>query len=140
MLLPASQSRTTRHSSVGFTLIEVLIALVLFSIGILGVVALQSKAPGFAVNSENSTRAALLAADLEARMHNQGTIDLPASELSAWEDLVSGASSTNLSLPNSSSSVVPHSASTIPYAEVTIRWKDQNKTDQDVYRTRVFQW
>lgn len=48
----------------GFSLLEVLITLVLTGIGILGVVAMQSKSIQFTQHSINQSTAALLAADL----------------------------------------------------------------------------
>lgn len=127
----------------GFTLIEVLIALVLFSIGILGIIALQGRAVDFTTQSENSTRAAILASDLAAQMQTLQTLAPSSTVISEWQSRVT--SDPNLSLPNSSSSVaaptLDASGNSI-YTTITIRWKDPSKkaTDSsDVYQMVVTQ-
>lgn len=69
----------------GFTLIEVLVTLVVLSIGLLGVAALQAKSQQFSRNAYMHTQATVLAHDMLERMRanpaglNAGFYDLPAA-------------------------------------------------------------
>lgn len=71
------------HKGAGFTLIEVLITLVVLSIGLLGVAALQAKSQQFSRNAYMHTQATVLAHDMLERMRanpaglNAGFYDLP---------------------------------------------------------------
>ncbi len=64
-----------RRRARGFSLIEVLVAIVIFSVGMLGVVGLQARAIQLSVDSEDRNRAAQLADDIVATMWTQGTTD-----------------------------------------------------------------
>ena len=69
--------------SCGFTLIEVLVALVVLSIGLLGIAGLQAKSQQFSVNAYMHTQATVLAHDMLERMRanraglDSGFYDLP---------------------------------------------------------------
>lgn len=69
----------------GFTLIEVLVALLVLSIGLLGLAALQNTALQFNTDSYQRTQATLLAYDILDRMRTNpsavsaGNYDVPAS-------------------------------------------------------------
>lgn len=67
------------------TLLEVLVSILIFSIGLLGTVALQARATQFATTAEDRTRAALLANELSAEMWTRGTATLPPAVIDAWE-------------------------------------------------------
>jgi type IV pilus assembly protein PilV len=73
-----------RSSQRGFTLVEVLVALLLFSLGLLGLVAMQAKATRQAVDAEDRTRAALLADDLIATMWTERSSTVSDPALQAW--------------------------------------------------------
>lgn len=75
------------------TLLEVLVSILIFSIGLLGTVALQARATQFATTAEDRTRAALLANELAAEMWTRGTADPNADAtlkgiVDDWEDRV----------------------------------------------------
>lgn len=59
--------RTRRHQR-GMMMLEVLIALLIFTVGVLGMVKMQAVASSNSVNSEDRATAALLADDLIAQM------------------------------------------------------------------------
>lgn len=83
---PAHSARhMCNRSQRGFTLLEVLVALLLFSVGLLGLVALQAKASRQAVDAEDRTRAALLADDLIATMWAAKSSTVSDSTLQAWK-------------------------------------------------------
>lgn len=68
MRTPLKPRRRSRHAQAGFSLLESLCALLLFSVGVLGVVGLQSTATRQATAAEFRSTAAMLANDLIARM------------------------------------------------------------------------
>jgi type IV pilus assembly protein PilV len=57
----------------GFTLLETLVAIVIFSIGLLGVVGLQARSIQFAVDGEDRNSAALMADGIVAALWSRDT-------------------------------------------------------------------
>lgn len=87
----------------GFALLEALIAMILFVIGILGIIALQAKASQFSGDSEDRTRAALLANEIVTTMVTEkyaSTSSAPSvpssAALAAWKLRVADTSSVGL--------------------------------------------
>jgi type IV pilus assembly protein PilV len=97
----------------GIALLEVLISILLFSLGILGLIGLQARAINFSVDAEDRNRAALLADDLAGTMWLNKTVDLPSAEKSKWEDRVKAA------LPGASASVTTSGSK----ADISISWR-----------------
>jgi len=106
----------------GFSLIEVLIALVLFSVGILGVIALQATATNLTTSAEDSTRASLLVNELTAEMNNQQTISLPTATVTAWQNKVNGTTASNLTLPGGVGTVNVDGSGN--FVTITVTWTD----------------
>lgn len=73
-----------RHGQRGIALLEALVAIVIFTLGVLGIFALQAKASQFSVDSENRARASLLANELASRMWEAGTTRLDSRTINAW--------------------------------------------------------
>lgn len=101
----------------GITLIEVLIAIVLFSFGLLGLVGLQARATQYSMAAEDSNRAALLANEVVSTMWTAGTITLDAAVVDAWNARVGNP--TTGGLPNGQGTV----AITGDVATVTVTWR-----------------
>lgn len=81
---------TRRKPQGGMTLIEVLVSILIFSFGILGMVGLLARATQFSVDAEDRNRASLLANELAAAMWTAGGVDkVPAAVTTAWQDRVS---------------------------------------------------
>ena len=116
MKTPAIPSRR-RRASAGFTLIEVLISILIFSVGVLGTVALQARAAQFAEQNGDRSRAAVLANEMVSNMwaHQSATPD--STYLTSWQTAVSTPSVSGL--PNGSSKVSTTGSS----ATVTVYWK-----------------
>jgi type IV pilus assembly protein PilV len=106
----------TRTPARGISLIEVLVVIVLFAFGLLGLVGLQARAQQVSVNAEDSQRAALLAQELATTMLSKGTVNLPAADITAWQTQV--ANSAGRGLPGGSGTV----AVTGTVARVTVAW------------------
>jgi type IV pilus assembly protein PilV len=80
----------------GMTLIEVLVALLIFSFGLLGFVGLQAKAIQYSAGAEDSNRAALLANDMAAAMVGQNSLVLDSTTESNWVARVASPASGGL--------------------------------------------
>ena len=115
MKTPAIPSRRRAHA--GFTLIEVLISILVFSLGVLGTVALQARATQFAEQNGDRSRAAVLANEMVSSMWAAQTISLPTATVSAWQTMVATPSVSGL--PNGAGSVSTSGGA----ATVTITWK-----------------
>ena len=109
-------------------MIEVLIVLVLFSFGLLGMVGLQARATQSSVSAEDNNRAALLASELAAQMWASNTVSLPAAAVTAWNTRVADA--TDVGLPNGVGTV----ALTGNVARITITWRPPHLNAGDTRR------
>jgi type IV pilus assembly protein PilV len=77
--------KTCRKSQSGMTLIEVLVSVLIFSFGILGMVGLLARASQFSVDAEDRNRASLLANEIASAMWTAGAVDkLSPVDLAAW--------------------------------------------------------
>ena len=119
----------------GISLVEVLVVLVLFSFGLIGMVGLQARAVQFSVNAEDSARAALLANDIASRMWAERSVTLDATVLDEWEDRVADPAAGGL--PNGVGEVTVDSG----IATVRITWRAPHESDETahVYQTQVQQ-
>jgi type IV pilus assembly protein PilV len=81
--------RRCQHAQAGFTLIEVLVAILICSFGLLGIVGLQARAMQYSVSAEDSNRAILLANEITAEMYSINMVTLPPAVITAWQDRVS---------------------------------------------------
>lgn len=108
---------TGRPAQRGVTLLEVLVSVLIFSFGILGLVALDARSTQFSVNAEDRTRASLLANELASRMWTQGTVDLPAADVADWQARVEDPAAEGLA--NGVGAVVVNGNT----AEITITWR-----------------
>jgi type IV pilus assembly protein PilV len=122
-----------RRASRGISLIEVLVVLVLFSFGLIGMVGLQARAVQTSVGAEDSARAALLANDLASRMWGARSVSLSASAVEAWNDRV--ADPTQGGLPNGEGEVTV--AGAVATIRVTWRAPHEPSTAVRVYQTQV---
>lgn len=116
-----------RQRQHGFGLIEVLVALVLFSVGILGAVALQARAEEYSRDAEDRGRAALMANELAAAMWAAKTTSLAAAVTTAWQTRL--ADQTVSGLPNATGTVGAPDADGM--VTVTITWKSPSKKAGD---------
>ena len=101
----------------GVSMIEVLVVIVLFSFGLIGMVGLQAKAVQASVSAEDSTRAALLANEMASAMWAANSVTLPSADLTAWDARVADAASRGL--PNGAGAVTV----TGGVATITVTWR-----------------
>jgi type IV pilus assembly protein PilV len=117
----------------GISLIEVLVVLVLFSFGLIGMVGLQARALQTSVGAEDSARAALLANDMASRMWGARSVTLDAAVVEVWNDRVADQSQGGL--PNGEGTVTV--AGNVATIRVTWRAPHEPSTAGHVYQTQV---
>lgn len=100
------------------TLIEVLVALLVFSVGLVGLAALQARAMTYAGIAEDTNRAALLANEITAQMLMSQNVTLPSARLDAWKARVADAGGAGL--PNGTGDVTVDATQ---LATITIAWR-----------------
>ncbi|HEY8975915.1 MAG TPA: prepilin-type N-terminal cleavage/methylation domain-containing protein [Burkholderiaceae bacterium] len=109
-----------RRSTRGFTLIEVLIAILVFSFGLLGAAAMQAVAVQAATQNGNRSRAALLANEMVSTLWaTQSSTPAPA-DLAAWTSKIATPSASGL--PNGSGTVTACTG-VANCAVITVTWK-----------------
>lgn len=126
--LPHASSRFARVDQKGATLIEVLVAVLIFSFGLLGLVGLQSQAMQFSGSAEDRNRAASLVAEAATDLYTlRGTNPSPAM-VAAWKAKVSNAASgglPNVDMTNTDITVGAPLGG-IPTYNIVITWKAPN--------------
>lgn len=105
-----------RRAVRGSSFVEVLVVILLMSIGFLGMVATQTRAFQVSVSAEDSARAVALAEEIAAAMWNANDVNLPTATVSTWAERVSDPSIGGLP------SGVGEVAVTGAVARVTVRW------------------
>jgi type IV pilus assembly protein PilV len=125
----------------GMSLIEVLVTMVLTSIGMLGLVAAMGRTMQFSVDTEDRGRAVLLADELAAQMWLNQSVTLPNGTITAWQAVA--ASPTNgRGLPGIGSGGAAGGTVTVVggTATITLAWKSPRKLATDAastYSTQV---
>lgn len=122
------------HRQAGVALLEALIAILLFSFGLLGIIGLQAKAQQFSVDSEDRSRAALFANELTSQIWLQKSTDVTTGVLDAWKARIeaSGSGLTNGEGDYSRDA-------TTGLGTITITWKTPWKKNTEQSSTYVTQ-
>lgn len=124
------------HRARGFTLLETLVALLVLSFGVMGLVALQGRALQYAIDAEDRNRAALLADELASTMWLAHTVTLPSATVDNWKAQVANAAAYGL--PQASATVSDPDA--LGVVTITIRWRPPARKAASgdlVYTTKV---
>ncbi|MFZ3120105.1 MAG: type IV pilus modification protein PilV [Variovorax sp.] len=127
----------TASNQGGLALLEVLISLLIFSLGILGLIGLQTRAVSLSVDAEDRNRAALLANEVASTMWLQGSVTLSAEKETAWKASV--ADPTKGGLPNGVGTVTAVTGTT-KSADIKITWHPPSRSsdaDDSNFTTRV---
>jgi len=126
MTAPACPRRASR----GFTLIEVLISILIFSVGILGAIGMQAKLQQSTTQNGDRARASMLANELASQMWARQTVDTSsdatlATAYAAWQTRVATSTGTGATgLPNGAGSALYNSSKKT--STITITWKAPN--------------
>jgi type IV pilus assembly protein PilV len=102
-------------------MIEVMVAIVLLSFGLIGVVGLQAKAVQNSVSAEDSNRAAMLANEMASAMWTNQSVVLPPATITAWNTAVGNP--TDRGLPNGQGTVIVVDN----VATITVTWRAPNE-------------
>ncbi len=122
----------------GMALIEVLVSLLLFSFGVLGLIGLEARSINFSVDAEDRNRAALLASEAASDMWMGSNVSLNAATLAAWRKKVGNPAQGGL--PNGNGTITPLAVSgsaTNNAADIVITWQAPSSTTSDTLTTRV---
>ncbi|MDR6534721.1 type IV pilus assembly protein PilV [Variovorax soli] len=124
------------RAQAGMALIEVLVSILLFSLGILGMIGLQTRAMNFSVDATDRNRAALLANEIATTMWLNNSIAVDTSAGTAWATRIADVSKDGL--PSATATVVPVTT-LVNTADITIEWvpPQRNSTDKSRLTTRV---
>jgi type IV pilus assembly protein PilV len=121
-----------RRRERGFTILETLVALLIFSIGVLGIVALQARTVQMSVDGEDRNRAALLADEVVATMWARGSTSLSSADTTAWTTRVDSM------LPGATATVSAPDADGVVTVSITWRPSSRAAADADsTYTTKV---
>ncbi|WP_418118470.1 type IV pilus modification protein PilV [Variovorax sp. 350MFTsu5.1] len=121
---PKLPSGQTSHS--GVALIEVLVSILLFSLGILGLIGLQARAISLSVDAEDRNRAALIANEIATTMWTQRTVAIdPAAGSPSWNDRASNLQAGGL--PGGTVTITAVAAATNT-ADILITWRPSQRS------------
>jgi type IV pilus assembly protein PilV len=125
------------RSQKGVALIECLIALLIFSFGVLGLVGLEARAINFSLDAEDRNRAAVFANEVASQMWLNGTV---TPTTATYTNLLATISQTaNGGLPSGAIAVTPV-AGTTNATDIKITWTavhDASTSFVSTYTTRV---
>jgi len=124
-------ARKPARSARGFLLIEVLVAILIFSFAVLGLIALLASSMQTSIDGENRERAAIFASQIANEMWYMKTVNLPAADVTNWQNTVA-AFNVQSGLPNGVGSVSVNG--NIAFIQVT--WKPPHGV-QHQYQTVV---
>ena len=126
-------ANSSRRGQAGVALLEVLVSVLLFSLGVLGLIGLQARAINLSIDAEDRNRAALIANDIAATMWTTRTVVIDAA---AWTTRASNPQAGGLPSGN----VTITSDAMTNSADIVITWRPpQRATTEPVSRltTRV---
>jgi len=120
-----AQSSLRRRAARGFTLIEVLISVLIFTVGILGAVGMQAKLTQATLQNGDRARASMLADEMASQMWIKNSADIANADSTfygKWQSRVSTPSTSGLA---GGSGTVSYSTAT-KVSTITISWSNQN--------------
>jgi type IV pilus assembly protein PilV len=105
----------------GVALLECLMSLLIFSVGLLGLLGLEARVMNISVDSEDRSRAALFAGEVASQMWLNGTVTPATADYTAL--LATVNNQTKGGLPAGAVTVVPV-AGTTNAADITVTWQE----------------
>jgi type IV pilus assembly protein PilV len=103
----------------GIALLECLMALLIFSVGLLGLLGLEARVMNISVDSENRGRAALLASEIASQMWLNNTVSATATPIVAIT--TNAGDQTKGGLPGGIANITAVAANS---ADITITWQE----------------
>jgi type IV pilus assembly protein PilV len=117
----SSQRVRSARSQHGMALLESLMALLIFSFGLLGLLGLEARVLNISGNSENRNRAAIFASELASQMWLNGSVAPATPAYTTLEGNV--ANQVQGGVPGGILAVVPV-VGTTNAADITITWQE----------------
>lgn len=117
-------------------LIEALIAVLIFSFGVLGLIGIEASAIRFSVDAEDRNRAALFASEIASTMWVNGTVTVSGTQMTTWTTAISNTATVGV--PGGTLAITP-TPNTTNSADIKITWtpnSDQTTTTRSL-TTRV---
>jgi type IV pilus assembly protein PilV len=105
----------------GMALLECLMALLIFSVGLLGLLGLEARVMNTSTDSENRNRAAMLASEVASAMWLNNTVNPLAPSITAAE--ANAANQTQGGLPSGNVAVTAV-AGAPNAADITVTWQE----------------
>jgi type IV pilus assembly protein PilV len=105
----------------GVALMECLMAMLIFSVGLLGLLGLEARVMNISVDSENRSRAALIAGEVASQMWLNNTVD--GTNLNVAAAGANANDQTQGGLPGGAVTVTPVPA-TLNAADITVTWHE----------------
>jgi type IV pilus assembly protein PilV len=133
------QRRRIARTQHGMALLECLMALLIFSVGLLGLLGLEARVMGISTDSENRSRASMIASEVASQMWLNNTVDPVAlAGVPAYTALVARvADQTQGGLPGG----LPPAVVLVPgnpnAADITITWQEVADASASQLTTRV---
>lgn len=122
--------KTCRKPQSGMTLIEVLVSILIFSFGILGMVGLLARASQFSVDAEDRNRASLLANEIASAMWTAGSVtNVPPPVLAAWTRRVRDPQAGGLI--NGTGAITFEGAGSGTVATIEVTWRHPGRKAED---------
>jgi type IV pilus assembly protein PilV len=128
------------RSQRGVALVESLMALLIFSVGLLGLLGLEARVMNFSTESENRSRAAMFASEVASQMWLNGTV---APGTADYTNLLASINDqTKGGLPGGAAATVTVTpvAGTTNAADIAITWLEHTDAPGNIstLTTRVF--
>ena len=112
-------------------------SVLIFSVGVIGLIGLEANAISFSVDAEDRNRAAMIANEVASDMWLNNSVTLTSAQSTTWQANVSDM--TTGGLPSGTLTITPV-AGTTNAADIKITWKPQKDASTDPARqftTRV---
>jgi type IV pilus assembly protein PilV len=123
----------------GMALLECLMALLIFSVGLLGLLGLEARVMSISTDSENRGRASMIASEVASQMWLNNTVDPVAlAATPAYTALLARvADQSQGGLPGGLPPAVVPVVGTTNAADITITWQEVADANQSQLTTRV---
>jgi type IV pilus assembly protein PilV len=111
----------------GLAMMEVLVSILIFAFGLLGLIGLEASAIHYSADAEDRNRAALFAGEIASSMWINNSVSPTTAQKAAWATALADPT-TETGLPGGTFTIVPSPNGATNSADITISWTP--KTDK----------